>query len=264
VIHQTIGEVIGGDLSRRIPVDPAGDDIEELVAKLNRMLDELEKLVEGVRRVSDNIAHDLRTPLARLRNRLELLRSEAEEDKRPVVEQALAEADGLLATFNALLRIARIESGPGSSVFEAVDLSVLVDDVAELYEPLVEEAGKELVVRNQRGVSIRGDRDLVFQALANLVDNSLKYTPGGGRIEISLTTTGDEVDVIVSDDGPGISPAEREKVFQRFYRLDWSRSSPGAGLGLSLVAAVAELHQAKVHLEEYHPGLRVVVRFRRF
>ncbi len=264
VIHQTIGEVIGGDLSRRIPVDPAGDDIEELVAKLNRMLDELEKLVEGVRRVSDNIAHDLRTPLARLRNRLELLRSEAEEDKRPVVEQALAEADGLLATFNALLRIARIESGPGSSVFEAVDLSVLVDDVAELYEPLVEEAGKELLVRNQRGVSIRGDRGLVFQALANLVDNSLKYTPRGGRIEISLTTTGDEVDVIVSDDGPGISPAEREKVFQRFYRLDSSRSSPGAGLGLSLVAAVAELHQAKVHLEDNHPGLRVVVRFRRF
>ncbi len=263
VIHRTIGEVIGGDLSRRIPVDPTGDDIEELVAKLNRMLDELEKLVEGVRRVSDNIAHDLRTPLARLRNRLELLRREADDDKRPVVEEALAEADGLLATFNALLRIARIESGPGGSVFEAVDLSVLVDDVAELYEPLVEEAGNELVVDNQAGVSIRGDRNLVFQALANLVDNSLKVTPRGGRIEISLKSTGDEVDLTVSDEGPGIPLEEREKVFQRFYRLDSSRSSSGAGLGLSLVAAVVELHQAKIHLEDNHPGLRVVVRFRR-
>ncbi len=266
VIRQTIGEVIAGDLSRRIPADPARDDIEELVQKLNRMLDELEKLVEGVRRVSDNIAHDLRTPLARLKNRLELLRGQADDDARRIAEEAIGEADGLLATFSALMRIARIESGPGRSAFTAVDFSVLVDDVAELYEPLVEEAGKNLTVHNQAGVSIWGDRDLLFQALANLVDNSLKYTEPGGHIEISLLTTataGGEVYLTLSDDGPGIPPEEMDRVFQRFYRSDSSRNTAGAGLGLSLVAAVVELHHAEIRLEDNRPGLRVVVRFER-
>jgi signal transduction histidine kinase len=263
VIHQTIGEVIAGDLSRRIPADPAGDDIEELVRKLNRMLDELEKLVEGVRRVSDNIAHDLRTPLARLKNRLELLRGQADDEAKRIAEEAIGEADGLLATFGALLRIARIESGPGPSAFTAVDLSVLVDDVAELYEPLVEEAGKNLTVANQAGASIQGDRDLLFQALANLVDNALKYTETGGGIEISLATAAENVELTVSDNGPGIPGSEMEKVFQRFYRLDSSRSTAGAGLGLSLVQAVVELHHAEIRLEDNRPGLRVVVRFKR-
>ncbi len=260
LLHDAIGEVMAGDLSRRIPEDSTDDDIGELTEKLNQMLDELEKLVEGVRRVSDNIAHDLRTPLARLRNRLEILRGEEENDEkaRPIVEQAIDDADGLLSTFKALMRIARIESGQHRAALETVDLSRLVDDVVELYQPLIEEAEKRLSVHREPAVSVRGDRDLLFQALANLVDNALKYTAGGGHIEISLAESNDRARLAVADDGPGIPSEEREKVLQRFYRLDTSRSTPGAGLGLSLVAAVAELHHAELLLEDNQPGLRVV------
>jgi signal transduction histidine kinase len=261
-IHRAIGEVIAGDLSHRIPTDPAGDDIEELVEKLNRMLDELEKLVEGVRRVSDNIAHDLRTPLTRLRNRLESLRqSEGVDDaRRDLVDRAITDAEGLLATFNALLRIARIESGQHRSGLATVNLSTLVEDVSELYEPLIEEEGSELTVKVDPQVFTVGDRDLLFQALANLVDNALKYSPRGAHITISLEETDDTINLGVADDGPGIPLKERERVFQRFYRLDSSRSSPGAGLGLSLVAAVAELHHGQVRLEDNEPGLRAIMR----
>jgi signal transduction histidine kinase len=256
-----MGEVIAGDLSQRIPTDPAGDDIEELVDKLNRMLDELEKLVEGVRRVSDNIAHDLRTPLARLRNRLENLRQlERDDDTRcELVDQAIDEAERLLSTFKALLRIARIESGQRGSPLQPVDLSALVKDVAELYEPLFEEAGLDFSLNAKPEVAVVGDRDLLFQALTNLVDNALKYTPRGGRIEMSLADKAEQVDLVVADDGAGIPPQEREKVFQRFYRLDSSRSTPGAGLGLSLVAAVAEFHHAQVRLVDNEPGLRATI-----
>jgi signal transduction histidine kinase len=261
-IHRALGEVIAGDLSRRIPVDPTGDDIEELAEKLNRMLDELEKLVEGVRRVSDSIAHDLRTPLTRLRNRLEALRrlERAEDQKRDFVERAIDEADGLLSTFNALLRIARIESGQHRSGLGPVDLSALVEDVSELYGPLIEEAGLDLTVNVAPHVVVTGDRDLLFQALANLLDNALKYTPQGGHIAVSLREADDVAELAVADDGPGIPLKERDEVFQRFYRLDASRSTPGAGLGLSLVAAVADLHDAKVRLEDNQPGLRAIMR----
>jgi signal transduction histidine kinase len=264
-IHRAIGEVIAGDLSHRIPSDPTGDDIEALVEKLNRMLDELEKLVEGVRRVSDNIAHDLRTPLTRLRNRLESLRQSecVDEARRELVDRAIAEADRLLATFGALLRIARIESGQHRSGLAPVNLSTLVEDVSELYEPLIEERGSELRANVDPQVFVDGDRDLLFQALANLVDNALKHTPHGGRITLSLRPVEDHVDLVVADDGPGIPLPEREKVFQRFYRLDSSRSTAGAGLGLSLVAAVVELHHGQVRLEDNEPGLRTVMRLRR-
>ncbi len=256
VMHEAIGGVMAGDLTRRIPEDTTGDDLGALTDKLNQMLDELEKLVEGVRRVSDNIAHDLRTPLARLRNRLELLRR---EDPRPLVEQAIDDADGLLSTFKALMRIARIESGQHRPPLEKVELSTLVDDVVDLYRPLIEEAGKELTVKTTSGIRVRGDRDLLFQALSNLIDNALKYTRSGGRIEISLADSNGRIELAVADDGPGIPHEEREKVFQRFYRIDASRSTPGAGLGLSLVAAVAELHHADIRLEDNRPGLRVVL-----
>ncbi len=260
LLHEAIGEVMAGDLSRRVPADTTDDDIGELTAKLNRMLDELEKLVEGVRRVSDNIAHDLRTPLARLRNRLEILREEQSSEKaRGDVERAIADADGLLSTFKALMRIARIESGQHRAALTRLDLSGLVDDVVDLYQPLIEEADKRLNVHREPRISVRGDRDLLFQALANLVDNALKYTPAGGNIEISLTESNDRARLAVADDGPGIPQEEREKVLQRFYRVDASRSTPGAGLGLSLVAAVAELHHAELLFEDNQPGLRVVL-----
>ena len=230
LLHEAIGDVMAGDLSRRIPEDSTEDDIGELTEKLNQMLGELEQLVEGVRRVSDNIAHDLRTPLARLRNRLEILSgAEGDQKTRALVEQAIDDADGLLSTFKALMRIARIESGQHRAVVATVDLSELVDDVVELYQPLIEEAGKRLTVDRKPRLSVLGDRDLLFQALANLVDNSLKYTSSGGHIAISLAESNGHIRLAVADDGPGVPPEESEKVRQRFYRLDTSRSTPGAG-----------------------------------
>ncbi len=261
-INEAIGQVVAGDLTRRIPADTADDDIEQLVENLNRMLGELETLVDGVRRVSDNIAHDLRTPLARLKNRLELLRQgEGDDERRLIAEQAVEEADGLLSTFNALLRIARIEAGKRRQGFQSVDLSALVVDVGELYGPLFDEAGISLAIERPDSVTIHGDRDLLFQALANLVDNALKYVPIGSRVVISVVSAGAGVRLTVEDDGPGIPETERERVLERFYRLDASRSTPGAGLGLSLVVAVADLHQADLTLEDNAPGLRVVLRF---
>ncbi len=256
-IDEVIGEVMAGDLSRRIPAEGASDDIEDLVEKLNRMLAELSNLVEGVRRVSDSIAHDLRTPLARLKTRLERLRRSRPEEEE--IGEAIDEADRLLATFGALLRIARIESGErGRGAFTVVDLTSLIDDVAELYRPLVEEKGSKLSLHNAPSVVVQGDRDMLFQAVANLVDNAIKHTPGGGRIEISLA--GDRgAAIVVADDGPGIPPEEREKVRERFYRLDRSRTTPGAGLGLSLVSAVAARHGGEFRLEDNEPGLRAML-----
>ena len=258
VINEAIGAVMAGDLARRIPEERQSDDIEELVVRVNRMLDELEKLIEGVRRVSDSIAHDLRTPLARLKTRLERLRRGEQADAE--VEAAVEEADRLLATFAALLRIARIESGEsGRGAFGEVDLTALIDDVVDLYGPLIDEAGKKLVLESAPHVGTVGDRDMLFQAVVNVVDNALKHTPAGGRIEISLTTSGAGAEIAVADDGPGIPEAERDKVRERFYRLDRSRTTAGAGLGLSLVAAVVDHHHGALRLEDAKPGLRVVI-----
>ncbi len=261
-INEAIDQVMAGDLTRRIPADTADDDIEQLVDNLNRMLTELETLVDGVRRVSDNIAHDLRTPLARLKNRLELLtQNETNESRREIAEEAVAEADGLLTTFNALLRIARIEAGKRRQEFRPIDLSSIIDDVADLYRPLLDESGIELMVDRPDHLSIQGDRDLLFQAVANLIDNTLKYVPAGGHVELKLSESDGGVRLEVSDDGPGVPAAERDAVLERFYRIDSSRSTPGAGLGLSLVAAVADLHHAELKLEDNRPGLKVVIGF---
>jgi len=256
-IDEVIGEVMAGDLSRRIPVEGTSDDIDDLVEKLNRMLAELSNLVEGVRRVSDSIAHDLRTPLARLKTRLERLRRGRPEEE---IGEAIEEADRLLATFGAVLRIARIESGERSrAAFADVDLTSLIDDVAELYRPVIEEKGSRLSLHNAPSVAVHGDRDMLFQAVSNLVDNALKHAPGGGRIDISLAPRGGGAAIVVADDGPGVPPEEREKVRERFYRLDRSRTTPGAGLGLSLVSAVAARHGGELRLEDNDPGLRAVL-----
>jgi len=264
-INQTSRDIIEGDLSRRVPTDGNGDDFDELADNLNRMLERIEQLMEAVRQVSDNIAHDLRTPLTRLRTRLELARSGASlsEESREAIDRAVEDADELLSTFNALLRIARIESKHRLVGFVQVDLTQLVQDLAELYEPLAADKEQQLVVQVREGVSAEGDRDLLFQAAANLVDNAIKYSPPGGRIELSAKIHAGQPEISVADSGPGIPREMREKVFQRFFRLDDSRSTPGSGLGLSLVRAVAELHGAGIRMEANEPGLRVDLRFGR-
>lgn len=272
-INDSIGRIMAGDLHQRLPSSGSGDEFDQLVVNVNRMLDRIEALMGDVQQVSDSIAHDLRTPLARLRNRLEDLRARGggvpleHEAWRRDVDDAIGEADALLATFNALLRIARIEASARRQRFTDVDLAALLADVAALYEPLAEERGQHLTLRADAGVDgdqasrVRGDRDLLFQALANLVDNATKYAPAGGRIDLGLGREDGATVVTVSDDGPGIPAAARERVLQRFWRLDDSRSTPGSGLGLSLVDAVVRLHGATMELADNDPGLRVVLRF---
>ncbi|MGH8560042.1 MAG: ATP-binding protein [Methylococcales bacterium] len=260
MINQTSNEIINGDLSRRIPTDNTGDDFDQLSTNLNTMLDRIEELMEGVRRVSDNIAHDLRTPLARLRNHLDELRHDFKNQDD--VEQAIQEADGLLATFNALLRIARIEYERQPDCLVDVDLGALIRDAADLYEPLAEEKSQILTLSIPGSETlVKGDRGLLSQLVANILDNAVKYTPTDGTIQINLLITLNNVRLIIADSGSGIPVNQREKVFQRFYRLESSRSSPGNGLGLSLVAAVAALHIARIRLEDNRPGLRVIIDF---
>ena len=262
-INQTSHDIMSGDLSRRIPSRGTGDDFDKLADNLNNMLDQIEVLMESVRRVSDNIAHDLRTPLARLRNQLEELRldTDASDRRSAGLEQALDEADALLKTFNALLRIARIESQEDNSDFTPVDIPALINDVMELYEPLAEDKQIHFQTTIRTQLIFHGDRDLLFQALANLLDNAIKYTPDGGHIQLSLDLEGDEVCLRLCDSGPGIPEAQRELVFQRFYRLEQSRTTPGDGLGMSLVQAVMQRHHLALELQDNQPGLCVNIRF---
>jgi signal transduction histidine kinase len=255
-------EIMSGDLSRRIPVKGRDDEFDELVVNLNTMLDRITDLMDDVRRVSDSIAHDLKTPLTRLRNDLETLKSDTQDtpDARVLAERALEEADRLLETFNALLRIARIESGHRRAGFTAVRLADVLRDVTDLYEPLAEERGLTLERRIDASPTVRGDRDLLFQALANLLDNAIKYTLPDGRVMVTLSIEDGEAQIEIADSGPGIPEPSRDKVFRRFYRLEESRTAPGSGLGLSLVGAVIKLHEARIALEDNAPGLMVVLR----
>jgi len=262
VINQASRNIMAGDLTQRIPIRGSGDELDQLAANLNRMIDEIERLMDGIRYVSDNIAHDLRTPLTRLRNRLEQLQLDLDDGSphREPVEQGLADADQLLDTFAALLRIARIEAGGHAANFKSVDLAALAQDAAELYEALAEENQLRFSIQVDDSIALNGDRDLLFQALANLLDNAVKYTPAGGEVSLQLRRSGTAADITVSDTGIGISEAERDKVGQRFYRLESSRSTPGSGLGLSLVKAVARLHHAELLLQDNAPGLKATLR----
>ena len=262
VINHASRNIMAGDLTQRIPLRGSGDELDQLAGNLNRMIDEIERLMDGIRHVSDNIAHDLRTPLTRLRNRLEQLQIDLDDASphREQVEQGLTDADQLLATFAALLRIARIEAGAHSANFDSVDLAALARDAAELYEAVAEEKQLRFSLEVDAGIKLNGDRDLLFQALINLLDNAVKYTPAGGEVSLRLERTGNTARITVSDSGIGIAEAERDKVGQRFYRLENSRSTPGSGLGLSLVKAVARLHHAELLLEDNAPGLKAVLR----
>ena len=262
LINQTSRNIMGGDLSQRIPIRGSGDELDQLAGNLNSMIDEIERLMDGIRHVSDNIAHDLRTPLTRLRNRLEQLQVDLEDGSphQQQVEQSITDADQLLATFAALLRIARIEAGGHTAKFKSVDLAALVHDAAELYEALAEEKCVHLSTQVEASVVVGGDRDLLFQAITNLLDNAIKYTPAGGEVSLELKRISKTANITVSDTGSGIPEAERDKVVQRFYRLESSRSNPGSGLGLSLVNAVTKLHRAELLLEDNAPGLKATLR----
>lgn len=254
-INRTSREIMGGDMARRIPTRGGNDDFDQLGHNLNVMLARIEALMTGIREVSDGIAHDLRSPLTRLRNRLEALRQRGEdEETRRLVAECISEADQLLATFNALLRIAEAESGRARAAFAAVDLTALVRDAVELYEPVAQEKQQSLTARLEDGLTVQGDRHLLSQALANLLDNAIKYTPAGGRIDIALDGDRQAIRLAVADSGPGIPADARAKVLDRFFRLDASRSTPGSGLGLALVAAVARLHNARLELDDSTPG----------
>ncbi|MFN7114680.1 MAG: ATP-binding protein [Alphaproteobacteria bacterium] len=254
-----------GNLSQRIVIDSRWDDLSNMSRVLNAFLARLEDLLGGVQRVSDNIAHDLRTPLTRMRNSLEALRKRAQvkndADLGAACDGLLAEADHLLGTFNALLRIARIETGRQRGSFDSLPLHRLAFDVIELYEPLAEE--KDIrITADITPAEMYGDRDLLFQALANLLDNAIKFSPPGSKIHVHTARSAAGGAVLeVSDGGPGIPAPEREKVFQRFYRGEASRHTAGNGLGLSLVGAIAVQHGGQITLGDAAPGLRVRIDF---
>lgn len=263
-IVRTAEAIIDGDLSRRVQLGGTGDDLDHLAATLNRMLDRIAALMESLKQVSADIAHDLRTPLSRLLQRLEEVRSGPATlgAYEAAIEAAAAEAMGLLDTFAALLRIAQVEGGERRASFRQLDLSQIAETVAEAFLPAVEDERHVLRTAIAPGIALRGDKELLSQALANLIENALRHTPAGTHIHLGLCrdAAGQAV-LCVADDGPGVPAAEQGRVLQRFYRCEQSRSSEGNGLGLSLVAAIAELHDARLTLEDAAPGLRVVLVF---
>ncbi len=261
-INQTTKSIMSGDLSRRVPVTGRNDDFDQMADNLNQMLDRIQMLMEDIRRVTDNIAHDLRTPLARLRQHLEEARLQENPQSQSAanLEQSIKEADSLLTTFNALLRIARIEAGQVKAGFCRIDFQSLLADIVEFYEPLVEEKHQSLDTTLDDNINSRGDRDLLFQAFANVIENSIQYTPVQGNLSLSLIRLDTELVVTIADNGPGIPESEYDKVFRRFYRLDQSRSNSGNGLGLSMVSAVITLHGGTITLADNRPGLRTIIR----
>lgn len=266
-INAASQSIMAGDLSRRIPLAGSKDELDGLAQNLNVMLDRIEQLMSGMREVSDNIAHDLKTPLNRLRNRAEAALREGNDcdSYREGLERIIEEADELIKTFNAMLLVARLEAGALDGETEAFDLSSVVQDVAEFYEPVAEEEGLDLSVDAREGADISANRHLVSQAVANLIDNAIKYgrpeipDPACSSIAISVRTLAQDVEIVVADHGPGISPEDRDRALKRFVRLEASRTKPGTGLGLSLVAAVARLHHGTIRLEDNAPGLRAVL-----
>ncbi len=259
-ISRTTSAIGRGDLSQRVALTGRGDEFDRLAETINDMLERIGRLMDGVRQVSNAIAHDLRTPITRARTRLEdaLVHAQGEADLRAAIERAVADLDAIVRVFQAILRIAEIESGARRSAFAPLDLTQLLTDLAEFYEAVAEERGLRLTVEVAEGLTLFGDRDMIQQAIANLLDNALKYSPPGETIELrAWTANTGEIVVMVSDHGPGIPPEERARVVERFYRGEAARSTPGAGLGLALAQAIAELHEGRLEFGDNHPGLSV-------
>jgi signal transduction histidine kinase len=264
----TAQTIMAGDLAGRLPVAGIGDELDRLADNVNAMLDRIVALMRGLTEVSDNIAHDLKTPLTRLRNRCEeaLRSAKGEAGYRAALESTIEESDKLIRTFDALLMIARAESGHARDNMSDFDAAEIARDVGELYEPLAEEKGLALKVHASSAAPVHGNRELVSQALANLVDNAIKYAGPDGELNgkpaeilVKAGNDGERITLTVEDRGPGIPEADRGRVVERFVRLEKSRSEPGSGLGLSLASAVARLHGGELKLEDNHPGLRSVI-----
>ncbi len=262
-VNTAARHIMDGHLDERVPSHGKADEFDRLADSLNAMLDRIQQLMQGLHQVSSDIAHDLRTPLSHMRQRLEAARLKATSaaDYDAAVERAVTDIDGILGVFAALLRIAQIESGARREGFAPVDLSGVFETIIDTYGPVADDAGYRLAGTVAPGLRIRGDRQLLTQMLANLVENTIHHTPPGTEIAVSLAPGPDGPVGRVRDTGPGIPEAAREKVFQRFFRLDASRMTPGSGLGLSLVAAVAQLHEIRVTLADNRPGLAVTLDF---
>lgn len=258
-VAETSRRIMDGDLSQRVPREGSNDEFDRLAGNLNRMLERIEALMTGMRLVSDSLAHDLRSPLTHLKGRIELtLIGPADVDAyRQTLEQALSEIDTIQVTFNALLAIAEAESGVSRTRLETLDLAEVLRDVQELYEPLAEDKGVSLQADLESPAYVAGHRQLLAQALANLLDNAIKYSSQDSRISLQLLAQGGQVTMTVADEGAGIPEADRARVLERFVRLDAARSEPGSGLGLSLVSAVSRLHESDLFLEDNNPGLKV-------
>ena len=259
-VTDTTQRIVAGDLSQRLPVRGRSGDLDRLAHVINGMLDEIERLIQGVKGVCDSIAHDLRTPLTRLLAGLERARRRAQstEDFATAIEDASIETRAVLRTFSAMLRISEVRSGARRAGFTSVDLAQVVTDVAEFYEPLADEKGISLVWQPDGSVAtLPGDPSLLFEAVGNLIDNAIKFTPSGGHIEVRVLSDPRRIGVEVSDTGPGIPSEERDAVSRRFYRLEQSRTAPGSGLGLALVAAITRLHGMDLVISDANPGCRI-------
>jgi signal transduction histidine kinase len=263
-VSATAAAIGAGDLTRRVRVSGHGDEFDLLAETINDMLDRIGRLMDGVRQVSNAIAHDLRTPITRARARLEdaAVHAGGPEDLRAAIERAVADLDGVVAVFQALLRIAEIEAGSRRSAFTAFDLAPVLQDLVELYDAVAEENGQRLESLVPPVLSVFGDRDMVQQAVANLLDNAVKYSPPEGVITLSAEAVRGGVLISVADRGPGMPEADRQRATERFFRAEQARSTPGSGLGLSLVDAVAHLHGGMLMLEDNEPGLRAVLSLR--
>ena len=261
-IETTAAAIVAGDLRRRATVGSAGDEFDRVAASLNAMLDRIAGLIANLRQVTGDLAHDLRTPLSRLRNQLERLSGTTRETEREhLVESAVAQADNVLVLFDAILRISEVEEGSLKRAFGPVSLSDLVTELGETLVPLAEDAGQTLDVVCEPNLTVQGDRELLAQAIINLVENALRHTPPGAAIQLISHAEADGVAVIVQDNGDGIPEKDRMRVQERFVRLEAARATPGHGLGLSLVHAIAEAHGASLTLSDAHPGLLVEIYF---
>jgi len=263
VINRSAGSIMHGNLSTRIPFTQGGDEFDELSSNLNQMLDRIEMLLQSLSQFANNIAHDLRSPLNRIINRLDsgLRTTEDTNPARKLLEKNISDMQEIIGTFNSILKISELEANTQFREFEACDIYQIVNMLVDFYEPLAAEKGIALQSLLEGPLVIAGEKNLLTQAFANLIDNAIKFTPAGGRVSVTVAESERYLSVAVADNGPGVPEAFRDKVFEKFFRLEESRNTKGNGLGLSLVAAIARIHNATIMLEDNEPGLRIRINF---